>query len=135
MPADATLEPTTAPAPAAGTCSCDADAPALSAPVDAVVACTLGPSVVAERVEAWAAVAARAVGRERIHGGLALRFAPIPGLAGEMADLAVAEQSCCAFFRFAVVIEADALTLEVRAPAGAEAVVDALFPGTSTAGV
>ncbi|WP_458083701.1 hypothetical protein [Streptomyces malaysiensis] len=50
-----------------------------------------------------------------------------PGLAAEVAALAAAEQSCCAFFDFTLRLAPDALQLDVRAPAGAAEMPADLF--------
>ncbi|MGI8684057.1 MAG: MerR family transcriptional regulator [Acidimicrobiales bacterium] len=118
------------------TCACNAAAGAVAVPVrpgerDATpsvpIACTLASDELAGRLGDWQAVVDRAVARERLEGGARLRFRPDPGLAATLADLAQAEQSCCAFFEFAVGISADAVTLDVWAPADAEPVLAGLF--------
>ena len=65
-------------------------------------------------------------GRTAIDGGLRLEFGPGTD-AGELARLAAAEQGCCRFFSFAVVIDGRGLALEVSAPGEAADVVTALF--------
>lgn len=73
------------------------------------------------------AVVDRATGSEPITGGLRFRFPAEPGLAAIVADLAQAEQTCCAFLRFTVRGGAGAITLNILAPTGAEAILNALF--------
>ena len=53
--------------------------------------------------------------RERVEGGL--RFQLPATLAGLAAELAAAEQRCCAFFAFTLRLAGGGLELEVRAPA------------------
>jgi hypothetical protein len=70
---------------------------------------------------------ARATGREQIEGGVRIRFGPEAGLAATVADLAQAEQACCAHFEFALSIGAETVTLDVRAPFDIEPMLDSLF--------
>jgi DNA-binding transcriptional MerR regulator len=107
------------------------DRPALSADeIDAApppVVCTLPAGDQPERLAQWSAVLARVRSREDIPGGLRLRFASEPELAGHLADLAAREQACCAFFSFSISPTADGITLDVTAPADAVDVLDGLF--------
>ena len=48
------------------------------------------------------------------------------GLEAELTSWAEAEKACCAFLGFAVESEADAVTLEIAAPAGAEPTLDGI---------
>ncbi|HKH04796.1 MAG TPA: MerR family transcriptional regulator [Acidimicrobiales bacterium] len=97
------------------------------------VACTLDIGRMGSRVEEWAALLdakqdmlSGVVARTPIDGGVRLRFGPGTDVA-EVARLAAAEQDCCRFFRFTLSIDTDGITLEVRAPADAFDVVNALF--------
>jgi hypothetical protein len=56
-----------------------------------------------------------------------MRFPPNPVLAGRLGELAAREQACCAFFTFALRLDADGLTFDVTAPEDAAAVVADLF--------
>jgi MerR family transcriptional regulator, copper efflux regulator len=104
------------------------------APVDTPpIACALGAGEVTSRVAEWQALLAE--NRERLVGvtarvpledGVRLEFGPNSD-AGEIARLAAAEQDCCRFFRFAVVIDDRGIALEVHAPPEAADVVAALF--------
>jgi DNA-binding transcriptional MerR regulator len=117
------------------TCACNAEtaAPSGNPPNlsrrrrDVPIACTLDPNLLTERLSDWNAVANRAVGKETLDTGVRLRFAPEDGLAADLAALAEAEHRCCAFLDFAIGINADAITLDVRAPADAGPVVAQLF--------
>jgi DNA-binding transcriptional MerR regulator len=100
----------------------DGDAPATVA-----IACSLTGAEQGSRLAAWDAVLTHVTGREAVAGGLVLRFPPTPGLAGELAELAAAEQACCSFFSFRLVLDGDGPVLEVRAPADAADVVASLF--------
>lgn len=90
------------------------------------VACTLGSDDFAERLGRWQAFAARAIGRRELVDGVALHFPPGRKLASAVADLAVAEQDCCRFFDFSLQLAATGTTMEIRAPAHARELVDAL---------
>ncbi|GAA1768294.1 MerR family transcriptional regulator [Streptomonospora arabica] len=105
------------------------------------VACSLeSADATGERIDRWRAVLADAR-REEIEGGLR---AVVPAeRAGEVADLAAAEQRCCAFFSFALHFAHDAVSLEVRAPRQGRPMLDEIFgpadaeaagdPGAATA--
>lgn len=41
----------------------------------------------------------------------------------ELARLVAAEQACCSFFAFTITVDADGITLDVRAPEEAAAIV------------
>lgn len=96
------------------------------APVAPVVACTLAPAQVPDRVQAWREVVAFVTSRTPLDDGVRLGLgadAPI----GAVVSLAVAEQGCCSFFRFAITVDERGTALEVRAPAEALGSVEALF--------
>ena len=90
------------------------------------IACTLDPDAIGDRLDEWRAVLAGATDRTRTADGAHVVFDRTIDISA-LARLVAAEQSCCAFFTFAIEVSADAVTLDVRAPAGAEAMVDALF--------
>ena len=100
---------------------------------DQPIACTLEVEAMPERLAAWRAVLGQAATRTRTADG-GLRVG-LPGDVelGELTQLVVAEQRCCAFFAFAITVDARGVALEVRAPASADAVVDALFGEPQTA--
>jgi hypothetical protein len=91
------------------------------------IACTLDVEAIPDRLEEWQAVLGRATARTRAAGG-GLRV-ELPGDMdlGELTRLVTAEQRCCAFFAFAITVDARGLGLEVRSPAGGDAVIAALF--------
>lgn len=60
---------------------------------EAPIACTLDGPELGERTEQLRALLAKAERREAVDDGLRLSFAPD-------ADLAAAEQGCCAYFDF-----------------------------------
>jgi MerR family transcriptional regulator, copper efflux regulator len=65
----------------------------------------------------WRQLLAQATGREPVPDGL--EFALPATLAGPAAELAAAEQRCCPFFRFTLVLAGGGLQLTVQAPAEA----------------
>lgn len=64
--------------------------------------------------------------RGPVDGGVRLTLAPDAPVP-ELARLAVAEQACCPFFSFALIVDAVGAALEVRAPAHALPFVHGLF--------
>jgi MerR family transcriptional regulator, copper efflux regulator len=128
-------------------CGCTADGPPTPTRVSAPlvveadgegppIACTLGPGDVAGRLADWRALltgGGEAGGPPRgvtarlpLDDGVRLEFAPGTAVT-EIARLAAAEQGCCRFFRFAIVIDDRGLALEVHASDSAADAVTALF--------
>ena len=91
------------------------------------IACTLEADAMPGRMVDWQELLAQVQRREPLEDGVRLHFPVGAALAGEVARLAAAEQACCAFFSFALAIGADGTVLDVRAPAEARVLVDALF--------
>jgi MerR family transcriptional regulator, copper efflux regulator len=96
------------------------------------IACTLGPDEVSGRLEDWTALMAHrpelaqgVTARVPLEDGVRLEFGPGTP-ASEIARLAAAEQGCCRFLGFAIVIDDRGVALEVHAPAAA-GIVTALF--------
>ena len=90
------------------------------------VTCTLQPIDRKTRVEEWRSLLERVVERTSVEGGVNVRFGP--GVKGAtVADLASREVECCSFFDFSLAISRSGLTLEVRAPAEGQAMLDELF--------
>ncbi|MEV4558210.1 heavy metal-responsive transcriptional regulator [Kitasatospora sp. NPDC049285] len=96
----------------------------------APVACTLGGDQVGERSAQWRQLVAEAVRREKIPDGLRLTFPADPRLAGRLAELAAAEQSCCGFLDFALHLTPTAVQLAVRAPEDGAGMLADLFGAT-----
>lgn len=90
------------------------------------IACTLGAEDVPARVAEWKEALDSVALRQPIPGGLRLALAPDAPV-GRIAELAVAEQQCCAFFRFALKVDGSGVALEVTSPGDGEAVVAELF--------
>ncbi|HEX3750255.1 MAG TPA: hypothetical protein VHW06_06800 [Streptosporangiaceae bacterium] len=81
------------------------------------IACALSAGDQDRRVGEWRELLAQATGREPVPDGV--RFTLPPTLAGTAAELAAAEQRCCPFFRFTLVLADGGLQLTVQAPPGA----------------
>jgi DNA-binding transcriptional MerR regulator len=90
----------------------------------APVACSLSGQDIRQRADQWRAVLEGAR-REPIPEGLRLSLPA--DRAGQVAELAAAEQQCCAFFDFRLHLTGGLLHLEVRAPADAAELLTALF--------
>jgi DNA-binding transcriptional MerR regulator len=97
-----------------------------AAPVGIPIACTLEPGAVPVRFAEWASVLEHAIERTEIEGGLRIRLGPGVDL-GHLGRLIGAEQHCCAFFRFALTVDASGIELDVRAPELAADVLTDLF--------
>lgn len=97
------------------------------------VACTLGAGEMSTRLAEWSAMLeekrdllAGVVARRPLENGVRLEFGPDTDVA-ELARLAAAEQGCCRFFSFALLLDTSGVALEVQAPPDAADVVTALF--------
>jgi MerR family copper efflux transcriptional regulator len=96
-------------------------------PGDVPIACTLDGASMPDRVDEWRAVLAHSTSRTAADDG-ALRLAMGPDTpTDELMRLVAAEQTCCAFFSFAITVDGRGLALEVRAPEGADTIVASLF--------
>ncbi len=90
------------------------------------IACTLDASRIGDRFGEWQRVTAQAVACESLGDGIRLLF-PRDANAGAIASLAMAEQTCCSFFRFSLGIGPEAVTLDVTGPADAQPVIAAMM--------
>lgn len=105
---------------------------------DVPIVCTLGAGEMSTRLDEWNALLADksdllrgvTVRRALDDGGLRLEFGPNADVT-EIARLAAAEQGCCRFFTFALVIDDRGIALEVHAPADGQPVLTALFGAAS----
>jgi MerR family copper efflux transcriptional regulator len=111
-------------------CGCLVDSPAgkrlPSAVGNEAIACTLQASDIPARVREWQAVLGHVTARSERAGGVRLEFddrTPIE----ELARLMDAERACCSFFTFTMTLDERGVGLEVRAPAGAQDTLAALF--------
>jgi MerR family transcriptional regulator, copper efflux regulator len=89
------------------------------------IACTLTTADQADRIGEWRRLLGQADGREQVDGGLAFRFPA--ALAGQVAELAVAEQQCCPFLEFTLHLIAGGLRFEVQVPEGAAPLLADMF--------
>jgi DNA-binding transcriptional MerR regulator len=105
-------------------CGCDTE---LSAPI----VCTLSMDERPDRSNAWTELLERAVARESTATGVRLRFDADPKVVSRVADLAVKEAECCAFFSFTLTVDTRGVWLAVDAPADGRPVLDALFDVSS----
>jgi len=96
------------------------------------IACMLAAADQADRVEEWRRLLAKAYSREPVDGGLAFRFPA--GLAGQVAELAAAEQQCCTFLEFSLHLKANVLRLEVLVPEDAKPLLADMFGTRGAAG-
>src|SRR5262249_45544445 len=110
-------------------CGCDDEVP---------IACTLGAGEMSTRLDEWNDLLTAKPDRHQgvtarqalDDGGLRLEFAPATDIT-EIARLAAAEQDCCRFFRFALVVDDRGVALEVHAPPDGLPVLTALFGAPS----
>ncbi|MFD5895915.1 heavy metal-responsive transcriptional regulator [Streptomyces sp. NPDC060366] len=98
---------------------------------DTPVACTLGGSELEGRTQEWRRLVEKAESRVEIPDGLRLIFPATAELAGQVAALAAAEQSCCSFYDFTLHLSPAALELTVRAPEDAAPLLADLFGVTA----
>jgi DNA-binding transcriptional MerR regulator len=105
--------------PCADDCACLSSAPPF--------ACTLDAGQIPDRLSAWEAVLDHTVARTTAPDGAVRLEFDGPGILEELVRLTAAEQACCAFFSFAITVDACGIALEVRAPAHAADMVISLF--------
>lgn len=90
------------------------------------IACTLVGGDVPQRISDWKDALTAVNARQPIAGGVRLELCSDAPVA-RIAELAVAEQQCCAFFEFALTVDSRGVALEVTGPDDAAAVVEELF--------
>jgi DNA-binding transcriptional MerR regulator len=93
---------------------------------DVPIACTLGAGDMAGRLDDWRAALSHVVARAPLDDGIRLELGSDADVT-EVARLAAAEQDCCRFFGFAVVIDGRGTALEVHAPPDGQDVLTAVF--------
>ena len=91
------------------------------------IVCTLSADDAPQRLTEWQSILERVAERHSRPDGLSLQFPSDPALVGELAALASREVECCAFFTFALTLDAEATWLTVGAPAAAMSMVEQLF--------
>jgi MerR family transcriptional regulator, copper efflux regulator len=146
--AAATLSAAPADGPCDDTCGCTTDTAATSASTgfavpliakadattasddspagEVPIACTLEAGDMSTRLDEWNTLLHGVTARLPLDGGLRLEFRSDTDVT-EIARLAAAEQSCCRFFGFALVIDGRGIALEVHAPPDGEPVLTTLF--------
>lgn len=95
---------------------------------DPAIACALAAEEMPERAEAWRDLVDSVTHREPVEKGPGVRLlldSEVP--LDELARLVVAEQGCCTFFAFAIIVDHRGIALEVRAPDDATELVTVLF--------
>jgi hypothetical protein len=90
------------------------------------IACTLTGAEMPARRDEMAAIARDLVCAHAHESRAVLRFRAAAGTRERVAAFVAAESRCCAFLRMELREEADALTLTIDGPAGAEPVVTEL---------
>lgn len=131
-PCDDTCGCTTDPSASTGTAvplvgKADATTGGSVSPVgDVPIACTLGADEMSTRIDEWNAVLQGVTARHPLAGGVRLEFGPDADVT-EIARLAAAEQGCCRFFDFALVLDGRGVALEVHALPDGQPVLTALF--------
>ena len=95
-------------------------------PDDAAIACTLGPQSMPGRLRDWQALLAHVTRRDSIDAGVRVTFGASTPL-DDLMHLTAAEQDCCQFFEFAIIVDNRGIALEVRAPDEALAIVHSVF--------
>lgn len=96
---------------------------------DQPIACTLTPELQRDRISLIATLVSDAlVGHEPIDGGVRARFRNEPGIEQRVRDLAAAEAQCCAFLRFDICHDANAVLLDITGSPQAQPAIRAMFP-------
>jgi hypothetical protein len=91
------------------------------------LACSLTAENAAARIEEWKDLLGhRVVEVARGEGSTRLRLADSDETLLVAVDLARRETTCCPFLEFHLVLLAEAIWLEVHAPEGAQAILDAM---------
>ena len=98
-----------------------------SVPVEIPIACTLEAGAMGDRIADWDRVLAAAQQRVALpSGGVRVELDGTVDVA-DLTRLVVAEQACCAFFRFAITVDERGVALEVDAPTDAQDLITAVF--------
>jgi hypothetical protein len=125
--AAATLSATPVDGPCDDACACT---PAATIDDDMAggvpIACTLPAGEMSTRLADWNALLQDVTARHGLADGLRLEFRSNTDVT-EIARLAAAEQTCCRFFDFALVIDGSGVALEVRAAPDGQPVLTGLF--------
>lgn len=117
---------------AVGTTTTDAEPVAFvlkpSAKGEPVIACTLSNAEeMGQRVDDWQRLLAEVTAREAIDGGLRMTFPPGESTLVEVARLAAAELTCCAWVDFTLRFTSGSTILDVQAPAAGRDILASVF--------
>ncbi|MBA2729762.1 MAG: hypothetical protein H0U48_03305 [Euzebyaceae bacterium] len=72
------------------------------------------------------------LGQQPIDGGLRARFRNAPGIEQRVRDLVAAESQCCAFLRFHVHHDGQAVVLDITGSVDAQPAIKQFFPALGT---
>jgi MerR family transcriptional regulator, copper efflux regulator len=91
------------------------------------IACELTSSAATDRLAEWRSFVSSQVDEvTRTPRSAQLRLKNFEESVRAAVDLARQEKACCAFFEFRLMIGTDSASLEIRAPQGAESILDEL---------
>jgi hypothetical protein len=93
-----------------------------------LLACSLAPGEMLDRIAQWKALAAEALSRRKEAGRVVSVYPRRDDIAVRLEALIDAESACCTFLAFAVRTEGDTIEAEVRFPAEFEPVVAMILP-------
>jgi hypothetical protein len=104
--------------------------PADDIPAAPPVACSLTRAGLAEQVDRWQRLAARALaGHTQTADGVRLSFRAEPGAEQELRALAAVEAGCCSWATWTVRASATEVVLDVRAAGDGVAALHGMFAG------
>lgn len=89
--------------------------------------CSLSPAEQAVRSSEFGALDHALVGCERLENGVRLAYRDDPGLVAALDELVRKEAECCPFLAFTVDAGDGKVGVTITAPAGAEALFDAIL--------
>jgi hypothetical protein len=96
---------------------------------DQPIACTLAPDQLRGRMALVDTLASDALlAQGPIDGGVRARFRDEPGIERRVRELAAAESQCCAFLRFDVHRDGQALLLDITGSPEAQPAIKEFFP-------
>lgn len=90
------------------------------------IACSLSANTLRDRIDDWNRILDTATSHLPIEHGVRVVFDRNVDV-GALAVLAAAEQTCCAFFEFAIGIRTNGVNLDVTGPEDAQKVITAVF--------
>jgi hypothetical protein len=100
---------------------------------DPPIACTLAPDRMRGRLAFIDALTADALlDQQPIAGGMRSRFLDAAGIEERVRELVELESRCCAFLRFAIGRDRDAIVLDITGSADAQPVIEQYFAGRLT---